>query len=122
MKQMPWAWQKSPTRSCSSSGDSVSTTTCTGAVSGCHCPGAGGGQGVGARAHLEGGEEVLQQLPGVSLHRHVGAQLGQDPLGRLGTVPANVTLPQEELWARGGAPRVLGVLHGTLSALVGSLR
>lgn len=96
MKQMPWAWQKSPMRSCSSSGDSVSTTTCMGAVSGHRRP--RGPRGMGARAHLEGGEESLRQLPGVSCHHHVGVQLGQNPLGRLGTVLTNVTVPQEELW------------------------
>lgn len=95
MKQMPWAWQKSPTRSCSSSGDSVSTTTCARSVSErCH---PGGPHGAGMQAHLEGVKQGLRQLPGVSLNHHTGVQLGQGPLGCLGTVLAQITLPQEKL-------------------------
>lgn len=95
MKQMPWAWQKSPTRSCSSSGDSVSTTTCARSVSErCH---PGGPHGAGMQAHLEGVKEGLRQLPGVSLNHHTGVQLGQGLLGCLGTVLAQITLPQEKL-------------------------
>lgn len=98
MKQMPRAWQKSPMRSCSSSGDSVSTTTYAGTVSWCCHP--SGPWGAGAWAHLEGGEEGLRQLLVMGHHCHVGVQLGQDPLGHLGTVPAYVTLSQEELRGR----------------------
>lgn len=86
MKQMPWAWQKSPMWTCSSSGDSVSTTTCARSVSERCRP--GGPHGTGMQAHLEGGKEGLRELPGVSLDHHTGVQLGQGPLGCLGTVLA----------------------------------
>lgn len=86
MKQMPRAWQKSPTRSCSSSGDSVSTTTCARSVSECCHPGAP--HGTGMQAHLEGVKEGLRQLPAVSFDHHMGVQLSQGLLGCLGTVLA----------------------------------
>lgn len=114
MKQIPLAWQMSPIRSCSSSGDSVSSTTCAGLSVGTGAP---RHSWAGGQTHLECSEELLRQLPGVHRHLHIRVQCGQQLLGHLSTVPAHTALPLEELWGSGtrglGAP--MGAAPGTES-------